>query len=123
MNNIFTGIVAGGAVTAVALLLLMQGRDEVRTNQDLHRVDAQIERARFDEEFSRAWGKPNQEEKDSTSRLAQLEKRRDELEATKATQSATAEADTQALRDALNEHDQADGQALRDAMKQHDNQQ
>lgn len=104
MNNIFTGIVAGGAVTALALLFLMQGRDEVRTDQDLHRVDTQIERARFDREFSRAWGDSAQEEREA-QRLVQLEERRDALETSKTAQAATAEADTQALRDALNQHD------------------
>ena len=104
MNNIFMGIAAGGAVTAVALLLLMQGRDEVRTDQELHRVDTQIERAKFDKEFSRAWGDPAQEEREA-QRLAKLEGRREDLEATKTAQTATAEGDTQALRDALNQHD------------------
>lgn len=105
MNNIFVGVAAGGAITAVALLLLLQGRDAVRTDQDLHRIDTQIERAKFDKDFSRAWGDPVQEEREA-QRLALLEERREELEATKQTQTATAEGDTQALRDALNEQNQ-----------------
>lgn len=106
MNNIFAGVAIAVPVTALALLLLLQGKEEVRTDQDLHRTEMQIDKAKFDEEFARGWGGDKEKLKPDSPearRMARLEKQRDDLEAKKSAQTKVAEADTQSLREALND--------------------
>jgi hypothetical protein len=104
VKGLFAAIAVAAPLTAIAILLLMQGRDEVRTQQDLSRTDMAIERAAFDRQFSKAWGEEPDAEADQ--RLAELKQRRQDLEAKAAEQAALAESDTSQLRQAIEESQQ-----------------
>jgi hypothetical protein len=99
VKGIFAAIAVAAPLTAIAILLLMQGRDEVRTQQDMSRTDMAIERAAFDRQFSKAWGE--EPDAEAEQRLAQLKERRQDLEAKAKEQAALAESDTSQLRQAI----------------------
>lgn len=54
-KGIFHGAIVTGGITLVVLLFSNQGRDEVKVEQKIQRVEKRISEKQFDAEFDRRW--------------------------------------------------------------------
>lgn len=80
MKGFFTGIVISVPVTAAILMFALQGKEEVRTEQQLQRAEQKVENDKFDKDLANMWngGKMTQPTEEVT------EAHKKELEAAKA---------------------------------------
>lgn len=59
MKGFISGVLATGVVTAVILLFMLEGRQEVQIQQERHIVTQRLNEAEFDRDFSNAWNSMN----------------------------------------------------------------
>lgn len=86
LKGFFYGVIVTGGMFAVALLFATQGREEVKVEQKIQRVEKRIDDKRFDAEFDQRWNgnKPAAKNSDTTAdemELADLKSQQKQLEA------------------------------------------
>lgn len=101
MKGFFVTLIIGTPVVAVLLFFALQGKEEVKQEQAVERIEQKIEAAKFDRDFANAWNDTGRMAAPSADDLAVLEAERARLLGKQHKLAVEAESDVVDLRAAL----------------------
>lgn len=109
MKGFVGGVLATGVITAIVILLMLEGKEEVAIQQERHIVNQRLNDAEFDRDFATAWN-------DEQDNAEYLDSKKAEIEALKERQKAFDEEFDQAF-----SRVKSDAQALRAELEKQSN--
>ena len=103
MKGLFVAGLVGAPLVAIILFFALQGKEEIRQEQSVDKIEQKIESVKFDQEFAKAWNSSGEMKAPSDKELDALEAERDRLVAKKDRTDKSSDADMADLREALKE--------------------
>ncbi|WP_153109347.1 hypothetical protein [Propionivibrio limicola] len=103
MKSFFVTALIGAPIVGILLFFALQGKEEIKQEQAVERIEQQIEAAKFDKDFSSAWNSNEKVSAPVDGDIKRLEAERDRLVAKQTKTEKEGEEDMADLRDALKE--------------------